>query len=610
MTRGEAECSGLNEDCVDGIFIPDESTSLIAMQRCIVGEGQTFKGPQEFRKLLKNYSIATQKHFRYQKNDSSKIIAVCIDKGCGWRIYASFHARDASFSIRKCNLHHTCTMSLLQSRDHPAADANWISEVYKDKIRFMPAYKASDIREHIQTDYGIDVKYHKAWRGKENAIRAINGGGRDSFSQLPWYCHALRESNPGSIIDCEVEQATKRFQRLFVCLGACRLGFLRGCRPLLFLNGTHIKNKHKGCLLSAIAVDGDDGMFTLAFSAVSTENDENWEWFCWKLRSVLECEGRTDWKQYTFFSDRHSGLLKSISCVFPGAHHAYCLRHLVDNFRTQVMRRYPMHNKKRWTAVFNKAAYAPLRRDFENHISSVVESMPLARDFITQSHPECWANSLFRGTRWGIINNNIAESWNSWVRSARSMPFVGMLDTIRRQVMVMMNERREKSEIMHGRLCPKQESKLALSYMASRRLQCSSSSRTVFEVTDCNERYAVDLEARKCSCREWQMFRLPCKHACACIEKCSMSIYDFCDLYYSIECYRKTYQEPINPVPTHDMDVIVEIEADQIHPPPSSVQPGRPKKRRFESQQVKNARKCGRCGRLGHNRRSCKQRIE
>ncbi|XP_051120940.1 uncharacterized protein LOC127244435 [Andrographis paniculata] len=345
--RGEAECSGLNEDCADGIFIPDESTSLIAMQRCIVGEGQTFKGPQEFRKLLKNYCIATQKHFRYQKNDSSKIIAVCIDKGCGWRIYASFHARDASFSIRKCNLHHTCTMSLLQSRDHPAADANWISEVYKDKIRSMPAYKASDIREHIQTDYGIDVKYHKAWRGKENAIRAINGGGRDSFSQLPWYCHALRESNPGSIIDCEVEQATKRFQRLFVCLGACRLGFLRGCRPLLFLDGTHIKNKHKGCLLSAIAVDGDDGMFTLAFSAVSTENDENWEWFCWKLRSVLECEGRTDWKQYTFFSDRHSGLLKSISCVFPGAHHAYCLRHLVDNFRTQVMRRYPMHNKKR-----------------------------------------------------------------------------------------------------------------------------------------------------------------------------------------------------------------------------------------------------------------------
>ncbi|XP_051130240.1 uncharacterized protein LOC127250856 [Andrographis paniculata] len=264
---GEAECSGLNEDGACGIFIPDESTSLIAMQRCIVGEGQTFKGPQEFRKLLKNYFIATQKQFKYQKNDSSKIIAVCIDKGCGWRVYVSFHARDAPFSIRKCNLHHTCTLNLLQSRDHPAADANWISEVYKDKMRSMPAYKASDVREHIQTDYGIDVKYHKAWRGKENAIRAINSGGRDSFSQLPWYCHALRESNPRSIIDCEVEQATKHFQRLFVCLGACRMGFLKGCRPLLFLDGTHIQNKHKGCLLSAIAVDGEDGMFTLAFSA-------------------------------------------------------------------------------------------------------------------------------------------------------------------------------------------------------------------------------------------------------------------------------------------------------------------------------------------------------
>ncbi|XP_051127355.1 uncharacterized protein LOC127248854 [Andrographis paniculata] len=228
------------------------------------------------------------------------------------------------------------------------------------------------------------------------------------------------------------------------------------------------------------------------------------------------------------------------------------------------MRRYPMHHKKRWTSVFNKAAYAPLRKDFEHHITSVVEAMTLAQNFIAQSQPQCWANSLFQGTRWGIINNNIAESWNSWVRSARSLPFVGMLDSIRQQVMSMMNERREKSEKIGSKLCPKQENKLALSYMASRRLQCNQSSVSMFEVLDRND---------------------------------------------SVERYKKTYEEPINPVPTHDMNVVQNNPQTEIIPPTTSVQPGRPKKRRFESQQVKQSKKCGRCGHLGHNRRSCKEAL-
>ncbi|XP_051149223.1 uncharacterized protein LOC127263944 [Andrographis paniculata] len=420
--RGEAEGILFDEDEMTGVMVADESMDRISMQRCIIGEGQTFKDALEFRRMLKNYCIATQKACKYHKNDLKKIIAACIDSSCGWRVYASYHVAECTFGIRTCNLQHTCELSFLQSRDHPHADANWISDVYRDKVRTMPSYKASDIQMHIQTDYGIDVKYHRAWRGKENAMRSINGGGRDSYGNLSWYCHALRECNPGSMVDCEVEAETRRFQRLFVCFNACKIGFLRGCRPLIFLDGTHLKNKYKGCLLSAVTIDGNDGMFTLAFSAVSVENDENWEWFCWRLRSALYVDGRYNSKEYTFFSDRHSGLLKSIPVVFPGAHH--------------VMRRYPMHYKKRWKSVFNKATYAPLQKDFEQHITSVVEAMPLARNFIAQSQPQLWANSLFQGTRWRIINNNIAESWNSWVMS-------------------VMNERREKSEKIGSKLCPK-----------------------------------------------------------------------------------------------------------------------------------------------------------
>ncbi|KZV48172.1 hypothetical protein F511_25961 [Dorcoceras hygrometricum] len=60
----------------------------------------------------------------------------------------------------------------------------------------------------------------------------------------------------------------------------------------------------------------------------------------------------------------------------------------------------------------------PSKQEFEAHINNIILSMPLARDFITNSSPECWANALFPGNRWGAINNNIAESWNNWIKAA------------------------------------------------------------------------------------------------------------------------------------------------------------------------------------------------
>ena len=75
----------------------------------------------------------------------------------------------------------------------------------------------------------------------------------------------------------------------------------------------------------------------------------------------------------------------------------------------QVLRRYPLHNKKHWASVFMKAAYAPTRQDYTEHIDNILESMPLAKEFIMQSEPQCWANSLFHGDRWGVINNNQAK---------------------------------------------------------------------------------------------------------------------------------------------------------------------------------------------------------
>ncbi|KAG6516668.1 hypothetical protein ZIOFF_027141 [Zingiber officinale] len=275
-------------------------------------------------------------------------------------------------------------------------------------------------------------------------------------------------------------------------------------RPLVFLDGTHIKNKYKGCILVAVAKDANDDLFTLAYSVVDAENDDNWGWFCFQLKSALLSYRFIGFHEFTFFSDRHPRIIKAIQLVFPGSHHAYCLRHLVDNFVKQVMRSYPLHNKKYWSYVFKKAAYALSRQEFQEHINNIIRSMPLAKDFIVSSCPESWANACFLGNRWGVMNNNIVESWNNWVKTARFLPIVPMVDHIRIQIMDMMHRRREATMGMVKRLSPSKENALAKTYAESRSLKLRKACGWSFEVLDGDKSFAVDLSAMTCSCRAWQ----------------------------------------------------------------------------------------------------------
>ncbi|XP_073121674.1 uncharacterized protein [Henckelia pumila] len=468
-----------------------QSNSIDAWSHLIRGEGQNFKNADEFRKVLKNYAIATMRSFVYKKNDQQKVFVVCNVSDCAWKIYASKYKADGTFGIRKCCLQHVCEEANLRSRGHPNADSVWVANIIKDKLRGEPSYRPSAIVRDIHREYGVELKYHTAWMGKEIAMHQLYGTEKGCFDKL-----------------------------------------------------------------------------------------------------------------------RHSGLVKAIPNIFAGSHHAYCLRHLVDNFRTRILKKYPLHNKKYWESIFHKAAYAATESEFIVHITSIIQSMPLAEEFIKNSKPENWENCLFSGKRWGIINNNQAECWNSWVKPARYLPIVSMIDTIRLQIMSLMNKRRESSLLMVGILSPKPESSLLQNYTKSRNLKVDRSSSLLFEVLDGDKSCAVDLGNWSCSCRIWKINGIPCNHACAAIESKGLSIYDFCDSCYKVENYRRAYAAVVNPIPTFDFnDNLPHFNGDIIRPPDVRSQPGRRRTQRFPSQVKKRVTKCARCHKPGHNRRKFKEAI-
>ncbi|XP_073153814.1 uncharacterized protein [Henckelia pumila] len=481
------------------------SNTIDVWVNCIRGVGQIFEGASEFRKCLKNYSVATRRSFVYVKNDSEKVIVICTGKSCEWRIYGSKHKSDNIFGIRKCMLKHSCGENNLRSRGHPRADAYWIADVVKEKLRGEPSYRLCTMQQDLQREFGVELEYRKVWKGKKLVMHDIHGTDEGCYDRLRWYCSSVKKTNPDSIVECEIDPLTKKFIRLFICFHACAVGFVSGCRPLIFLDGTHIKNKYKGCILVAVSKDTNDDLFIIAYAVVDAEND-------------------------------------AVNQLFSGSGHAYCLRHLVDNFVKQVLRSYPRHNKKYWSSVFKKATYAPSFQEYEQHINSIFESMPLARGFILNSDLQSWANALFVGNRWGVINNNIVECWNSWVRPARHLPIVGMVDQIRVQIMSMMHQRCESTLSMNKELSPRKEKSVSSVYIESRTLRVHRSCNWKFEVVDGEKSFAVDLADRTFSYRAWQINKLPCKHACSAIESKSLSLYDFCDRYFKIEMYRAAYK--------------------------------------------------------------------
>jgi hypothetical protein len=73
-----------------------------------------------------------------------------------------------------------------------------------------------------------------------------------------------------------------------VCLVACKDGFIKGCRPFFGLDGCHLKGPYGGVLLSAISLDANHGLFSIAFTVVEVESKDSWSFFLECLHDAID----------------------------------------------------------------------------------------------------------------------------------------------------------------------------------------------------------------------------------------------------------------------------------------------------------------------------------
>ncbi|XP_004305955.1 PREDICTED: uncharacterized protein LOC101307236 [Fragaria vesca subsp. vesca] len=207
--------------------------------------GQFFTGGAiEFRDKLCKYAVENGFQFRCMKNDKSRIIAVCAKKkkeSCQWYVHASLRQSNNFFYITKLNNEHTC-VCVVRHQKHKRLGSNIVSTIISDKVRANPLVKTRDIMDYLKQDYGFEVAYHTAYRGKDAANRSLHGDEGIGYGYLPWYLEAVKRTNPGS--RCVLDTQDGRFCRLFIAYGASLHGF-QYRPPILFVDGTFIKNKYK-----------------------------------------------------------------------------------------------------------------------------------------------------------------------------------------------------------------------------------------------------------------------------------------------------------------------------------------------------------------------------
>ncbi|KAL0541309.1 hypothetical protein IC582_021351 [Cucumis melo] len=435
--------------------------------------------------ILQQRDAPTKDYKGKGKVDYSSSSQKLKTKGSGWseESYTSEELDDSNiFKIKKYVKVHSCSLEFL-NRDHRQAKSWVVGELIKSKFKGAGRlYKPRDIIEDMRQDYGINMSYEKAQRGRENAYERVRGSPEESYNLLRKYGEALKFTNPGTIFHMELED-DRFFKYIFMVVGPCVRGFFNCIRPVIVMDGTFLKNKYRGQLIVAVCLDGNNQIYPLAFGVVDRETDDSIQWFLEKLEGAIG-----EVPNLGFVTDQKTCFSKA-------------WRHLLA---------------------------------FPNGSRKYLNDVGIAR----------WSRVHCPGRQYNMMTTNIAESMNSILKEPRDLPIASFVEHVRALLQRRFWERREEGIKVTSTLTKwaelviQKKQELALT-MKVNPIDCYQ-----FHVKDLDKEEVVNLQTKECTCKEFQAEQLPCSHAIAAARDRNINVYSLCANYYTNECLLAAYAEP------------------------------------------------------------------
>ncbi|KAH1132038.1 hypothetical protein J1N35_003416 [Gossypium stocksii] len=481
------------------------------MSNPILKVGMLFKSKDSLKEAAKQYGRLNSYFIKFPKNDLKRLKAVCTEK-CSWFIWASRlnpnDPTDQTWQIRSSNPNHTCS-KVYKNRNVTSA---WIGEHYKEKFSADPNYSLKSLQQDVKRDFCCLVSLTKCRRAKLRALELIEGAHKAQYEKIYDYLLEVRTQNEGTTTICCLDN--RLFQRMYVCLQACKDGYRSGCRKIVGLDGCFLKGYYGGYLLAAVGIDANNGIYPLAYAAVESENQSSWLWFLELLAIDLEIVSSY---QISFMSDKQKNA----------------------GFRAKELK-----------DLLWKAARASTTREFDDAMDELRKTNQHAYDWLKEKNPTHWSRSHFSiRSHSDMLVNNLSESFNKMILEARGKPILTMMETIRTKIMLLIVKKKEEADKWEGFLCPKIKKKLDVNLKDSLRCVPSHAGGDKYQV-ECGSgnQHVVDLVQNSCSCRNWDLTGIPCIHALAVIHVKDEFPENYVQTWYTKQTQQQIYSNFVSPV--------------------------------------------------------------
>ncbi|XP_059302176.1 uncharacterized protein LOC132054131 [Lycium ferocissimum] len=192
-----------------------------------------------------------------------------------------------------------------------------------------------------------------------------------------------------------------------------------------------------------------------------------------------------------------------------------------------------------------------------------------------------WARVYASCNRGCTMTSNIAECINRYLLAARELPIYDFLEEVRRMIGRWNYNNRRNGTYTFTTLGKKFQEMLSINEYLCLRMTVEPSIGFVYTVHDGGRRFILNLNNKTCSCRMFQLDKIPCSHAWAVIKKKNLVVDDYCSDLFKPEIVVKTYDVAMDPLPNErEWKIPKYILEDVVLPPRYKRPPGRPKKRR------------------------------
>ncbi|XP_024957371.2 uncharacterized protein LOC107177619 [Citrus sinensis] len=512
-----------------------------------ISVGQEFDNVQHFRRVLESYVIKNGFDLNKIKNEKGRFRAKCSNEGCPWFIYAALVESGTKFRIQKLNNLHECNGVL----ENKKASYKWIASQFEGTLKNNPKMPVKAMKDELVSNLGIKASMKKMYRAKKRAMDKLNGNYANSYQRLRDYAQILKQSNPNTLVKMKFvssfdkdRRPALKFQRFMLSFVALKNGFINGCRWFIGLDGYHLKGYFEGVLLSAVALDANNGIFLIAICICESECADSWKWFLAILSEWLNIE---DQSRVTFMTDRQKGILLGLEAYWHGATVRHCARHIFANLRSN-------HPDIIYRNLFWTAARATTKKEWEDDmkkIKTAKKDTQAVYDYLIKIDKKQWARHAFPDdVKVDHVTNNLTESWNSWLNEYRDKPVLTLMEFIRKKVMKRLYKRHSDARKWIGKLPPTVRRKLNVSRQEGRYVRVLMASEYEFEVMDENNKtFMVNMQNKTCDCGVYQICGIPCKHIIPCIALRHEDAADYVDKKLTVEAYLATYANIIHPLP-------------------------------------------------------------